>query len=214
MALGCDDKTFLLVAVGHDLEQQFAGLFVERDKPDFVQNQYPELYRQMQAYNENLVLSAQANLNTKLAYEQPSFELSEYGVKDDTAAYIEIPAVGVVLPVYLGAGEENMKRGAVHLSETSLPLGGANTNCVIAAHRNYPNAELFTDLVDVEPGDEVIITNLWTTLTYRVVETATIYEDEVDKLLIQDGKDMLSLFTCTYTGERRDRFVVYCERAG
>ncbi|MDD3338412.1 MAG: class C sortase [Lachnospiraceae bacterium] len=173
---------------------------------------YLELYRKMQAYNSELYLNGQAELTDPWAYEQTSFQLTEYGFEENIIGYIEIPKIDVVLPIYLGASNANMKKGAAHLSQTSLPIGGKNTNSVICAHRGFSTATMFNHLVDLEEGNEVIITNLWYTMTYRVTETTTIQSDEVDKLIIQDGKELLTLFTCYYQSGRKDRFVVYCER--
>ncbi len=174
--------------------------------------QYPELYRMMQEYNAQLAATGQAGLTDPWAYEQASFDLSEYGLEEDIIGYIEIPKIDVVLPIYLGASPDNMTKGAAHLSQTSLPIGGEDTGCVICAHRNYSKAAQFTRLVELEADDEVIVTNLWYSMTYRVTDTTTILDDDIDSLKIQDGKDMLSLFTCYYNGDRKDRFVAFCER--
>ncbi len=173
---------------------------------------YLDLYRQMQAYNDELYSSGQSKLIDPWAYEQTSFNLTEYGFEEDVIGYIKIPKIDVVLPIYLGASEKNMKKGAVHLSQTSLPIGGENTNCVIAGHRGYYGATLFKNLVELEAGDEVTVTNLWYTMTYRVIDTTIIQAYEVDQLKIQPGRDMLSLFTCYFRPDRTDRFVAYCER--
>ena len=82
-------------------------------------------------------------------------------MEDNVAAVIEIPRMDVELPVYLGATRENMERGAVQLGQTSLPVGGVNTNCVIAAHRGYRGIPMFRDIEALRPGDEVIVHNFW-----------------------------------------------------
>lgn len=173
---------------------------------------YPELLKKMQAYNEKLYTDGQKELSDPWAYQQASFNLAEYGFDENVIGYIEVPKIKVVLPIYLGASEENMVKGAVHMSQTSLPIGGSNTNCVICAHRGYYGAEMFKNLVDLTEGDEVIVTNLWETMTYKVTDTTTILYNEADKLKIQDGKEMLTLFTCYDQSGRKDRFVLYCER--
>ena len=71
---------------------------------------------------------------------------------------------------------------------------------------------MFKYLVDVEEGDMVYLSNLWYTMSYKVTGTAAILDDDMDKLKIQEGRDLLSLFTCYYQGGRKDRFVVFCER--
>lgn len=118
------------------------------------------------------------------------------------------------MPIYLGASDDHLAAGAAQLSQTSLPIGGTNTNCVIAGHRGWRGADYFRYVPDLQIGDEIIITNLWETLTYTVVETDIIAPNDVDKILIQEGKDMLTLITChPYASGGKQRYVVYCERS-
>jgi sortase A len=99
------------------------------------------------------------------------------------------------------------------LSQTSLPIGGENTNCVLAAHRGYRGIPFWRDIEKIAIGDEVLVTNLWEQLTYQVTEIQIIYPNETDQILIQEGRDMLTLITChPYGGHGKYRYVVYCER--
>ena len=94
-----------------------------------------ELYRQMQAYNKRLYSEGQ-KLTDPFAYEQPSFDLKQFGLPDNIVGYLSIPKLGVQLPVYLGASRENLRKGAAHLSQTSLPIGGADTTLIPAEDEN------------------------------------------------------------------------------
>ena len=106
-----------------------------------------------------------------------------------------------------------MAEGAAHLSQTSLPIGGRNTNCVIAGHRGWNGADYFRYITELKPGDEVIITNLWETLTYRVTDTRIIMPNEVEQILIQEGRDMITLLTChPYASGGKQRFLIFCDR--
>ena len=118
----------------------------------------------------------------------------------------------VELPILLGANTENMKEGAVHLTETSYPVGGENTNCVLAAHRGSSRAAMFRDIEILEIGDEIIIRNFRETLTYRVAELRVISPTDVQELLIQPGRDLVTLITCHPYRHNDQRYVVYCER--
>ena len=138
--------------------------------------------------------------------------MSEYGVENEVVAMISIPAMDVELPVYLGASKENMAKGAVHLSRTSLPIGGNNSNTVIAAHRGYNGIPMFQYIENIKLKDKVYITNLWEKLTYQVTDIQVIEPDEVDRILIQEGKDMLTIFTCHPYTMNTYRYVVFCER--
>jgi len=88
-----------------------------------------------------------------------------------------------------------------------------NTNCVIAGHRGYSGAAYFRYVTELKPGDEVIITNLWETMTYVVTETKIIMPNEVDQILIQEGRDMITLLTChPYASGGKQRYLVFCDR--
>lgn len=107
-----------------------------------------------------------------------------------------------------------MSLGAAVLSETSMPIGGENTNCVISGHRGYSGAPYFRDIENLKIGSKVYITNPWDTLMYKVVKIDVINPDDVSSILIQEGKDMITLLTChPYMSHGKYRYVVYCERA-
>lgn len=174
---------------------------------------YAGLYEAMEAYNKRIYESGQTGLCDAWAYQVASFDLQAFGVEDGAIGVISIPAMDVELPIYLGASTDNMAKGAVHLSQTSLPIGGADTNCVIAAHRGWYGAPYFRYIDLLKIGDEVFVRNLWETLTYKVTDIRIINPDDVDQILIQPGKDMLTLLTChPYASGGRYRYVVYCER--
>ena len=175
---------------------------------------YPELLAAMQAYNERIFAEGQAGLVDAWSYEAPSFDLTEYGIEDDVIGVLSIPSINLQMPIYLGATYGHMAAGAAHLSQTSLPIGGVNTNCVIAGHRGWSGAPYFLNMDKVEVGDTVTVTNLWETLTYEVCETRVIEPNDIDAVLIQPGRDMLTLITChPYASGGRYRLVIYCERA-
>lgn len=174
---------------------------------------YPELLEATKSYNERIWEEKQAGLSDPWTYEQPSFSLSDFGLEDEIFGVIRIPKLDLELPIYLGATYQHMADGVAHLSQTSLPIGGRNTNCVIAGHRGWGGASYFRYITDLEPGDEVILTNLWNELRYTVVETRIIDPNDVEEILIQEGRELLTLLTChPYASGGRQRYVVYCER--
>jgi len=174
---------------------------------------YPELLAAMQAYNERIYNEGQSCLVDAQSYETPSFELSKYGISDEVIGVLTIPSINLEMPIYLGATYDHMASGAAHLSQTSLPIGGENTNCVIAGHRGWQGAPFFLNMDKVAVGDAVTVTNLWETLTYRVCEIRVIEPNDIDAVLIQPGRDMLTLITChPYASGGRYRLVIYCER--
>ena len=174
---------------------------------------YPELYQAMQEYNRQIYASGQSGLCDAWAYQKASFDLTSYDVEEGAIGVISIPAMDVELPIYLGATADNMAKGAVHLSQTSLPVGGINTNCVIAAHRGWYGAPYFRYIDVLTVGDEIHITTLWEELVYTVSEIKVIEPSDINQILIQDGRDMLTLLTChPYASGGRYRYVVYCDR--
>ena len=174
---------------------------------------YPELWADMVRYNETIYTQGQAGLSCQYDYQKPSFTLTQYGLADEVFGVISIPAMELEMPIFLGATEQHMADGAAHLSQTSLPIGGTNTNCVIAGHRGYNGASYFRYIDKLKVGDLVSVTNLWERLTYRVCEIKIIDPHDVTEILIQPGRELLTLLTChPYASGGRQRYVVYCER--
>ena len=202
--------------IHHFLEQ--VGTQLTEDNPELTDS--PELPREYQAlwdamvsYNDAIWEEKQAGLCDPWAYQQPSFTLGEYGLEEEVFGVISIPALNLEMPLYLGATASHMAEGAAHLSQTSLPIGGRNTNCVIAGHRGWNGADYFRYITELKPGDEVMITNLWETLTYRVTGTRIIMPNEVEQILIQEGRDMITLLTChPYASGGKQRFLIFCDR--
>ena len=174
---------------------------------------YPELWLDMKAYNEAIFREGQENLFNQSAYEAPSFLMLDYGLESETFGVISIPKLELEMPLFLGASKANMAKGAAIMGETSLPVGGCNTNCVIAGHRGWNGAAYFLYLNQLEKGDTVTVTNLWETLTYVVMETRNINPDEVDAIRIQPDREMLTLLTCHPPASGgKQRMLIFCER--
>ena len=174
---------------------------------------YQQLWEDMNVYNAAICASEQTGLSDETAYEVPSFTLADYGLDSEIFGVISIPKLSVEMPIYLGASYQHMADGAAHLTQTSLPIGGSNTNCVIAGHRGWRGAAFFLHITELEVGDEVFVTNLWETLSYRVVEIQIIDPNDIDAILIQEGRELLTLLTCyrVASGEKL-RYLVFCER--
>ena len=188
-------------------------VIIDSIKPEKVKP-YPELWEDMVRYNQNIAAQGQSGLSCAYDYQKASFRLVDYGLPDEIFGVLSIPAIDLEMPIYLGATEQHMADGAAHLSQTSLPIGGMDTNCVIAGHRGYSGASYFRYLDQLHVGDRVSVTNLWETLTYRVSEIRIIDPSDVEEILIQPGRELLTLLTChPYASGGRQRYVVYCERS-
>lgn len=165
------------------------------------------------AYNEENFLNGQADFRDAWDVTQSPINMKAF--KDGKFGYIKIPSMKVKLPLYIGATNKNMSLGAVVLGGTSLPIGGENTNSVIAGHRGYNGAPFFREIEKMKLGDKVYIRNAWETLTYKAVKIDVIKPDDSDKVKIQEGKDMITLMTChPYRSHGKMRYVVYCVRDG
>ena len=192
--------------------------FAEAKRAEKAQTSFsipcPELFQEMQLYNQRIYEERQSALKDSYSYAEPSFILSDYGIETETIAVLNIPALELSMPVYLGANEQNMAAGAAHMSNTSLPVGGNNTNCVIAGHRGYSGADYFKYLDKLKEGDSVQLVTLWNTLNYTVSEIQIIDPYAVEQILIQEGRDLLTLLTChPYASGGKYRYLVICERS-
>lgn len=197
-------------------ENDFGNIQISDDTKNITKkNKYnknlDKLYEDMKEYNRNLNKYGQQIVDA-FSYENPSFNLKKYGYKENIIGIIEIPKIKVKLPIYLGATEKNLYKGATHLSQTSLPLGEYNSNVVIAAHRGLVRNQMFRNIDKLVLKDEVKITTFWETLIYRVSEIKVISPTDSSQVLIQDGKDLVTLITCHPYRVNNQRYVVYCER--
>lgn len=169
------------------------------------------LYQKCGAYNRQIYEDGQSAFTDAWICTQPPVFLD--GVDHDEFGFIEIPSMDVKLPLYLGASDSNMAKGAAVLGETSVPIGGINTNSVIAGHRGYRGTPFFREIEKLPIGGSVYITNPWETLEYEVKDIDIISPNDSDAVKIQDGKDMVTLITChPYRSRGEYRYVVYCER--
>ena len=190
--------------------EEAAQTFLEDRKSE---QRYPELLADLQTYNRRIYNEKQSGLVDLEACEEPAADLTAYGIEDEIIGVLEIPAMELTMPVYLGASDTHLAAGAAVLGNTSAPIGGANTNCVIAGHRGWCGADYFRHIDRLEAGDTVTLTNLWETLTYTVADIQIIQPHEVEKIKIQSNRDLLTLLTChPYASGGKQRYVIYCER--
>ncbi len=125
---------------------------------------------------------------------------------------IRIPSIDVDLPIYHGTSEETLLKGAGHLEGTSLPVGGDSTRTVITAHRGLPEATLFNNLDQVKEGDTFTLEIFGEVLTYRVFSTQVVEPQDSQAVLVEPGRDLATLITCTPLGVNSHRILVTGER--
>lgn len=166
-----------------------------------------------QNFNELLAKNA-LNDEEKDEYNAAMSEYESILNYDDIMCTIEIPKINVDLPVYHDSTdrEEKLKKGCVHLANTSLPIGGASTHAVISAHSGYPEQVFFDELDKLQIGDTFKINVLNKTLTYKVCEINIVDPDDSSKLEIENGKDYVTLVTCYPYSINTHRLCVRGER--
>ena len=175
--------------------------------------EYTQLWLDMQSYNQAIFEEGQTGLSDPSAYEKASFCLTEYGMESEVFGVLSIPRLSIEMPIYLGASKQNMANGAAVMGQTSLPIGGSNTNCVLAGHRGWNGAAYFLYINQLEKGDIVTVTNLWETLTYEVVDKHIISPNDVEAIHIQPNRELLTLLTCHPPASGgKQRYLVFCER--
>lgn len=130
----------------------------------------------------------------------------------DIMARLEIPKISVDLPIYHGTTDEVLEVGAGHLEGSSLPVGGENTHSVITGHRGLPSSKLFTRLDELTEGDLFFIDVLGQKLAYRVRQIEVLTPEEAAEIQIEEGRDLVSLITCTPYGINTHRLVITGER--
>lgn len=168
------------------------------------------LYEDSIKYNENLQINQYSLLTNSLSYTKPALNLDEYGIFNKMYGYISAPTINMNLPIYLGADNVSMSCGAAHLTCTSLPIGGDSTNCVIAGHTGYIGRIFFDNIINLQIGDTVTVTNYWDKLNYKVINANVCNPTDVKDIYVVKGKDLLTLITCINGGS--DRYIVICER--
>lgn len=124
-------------------------------------------------------------------------------------AQLEIPIIGVQLPVFHTTSSESLSRGVGHMEGTSFPIGGKNTHAVLTGHSGLANARLFTDLEKVKIGDLFFITVLDSRLAYQVDKITMVLPHEIEELKIAEGTDCITLITCVPVAINTHRLLVH-----
>lgn len=122
--------------------------------------------------------------------------------------YVEIPTIDVTLPIAHGTEKDTLEDYVGHLKWSSLPVGGESTHSVISGHRGLPSSELFTNIDRLEIGDVFYIHVLGQTLEYWVDQINVVLPTDYTNLGIVEGRDYVTLMTCTPYGINSHRLLV------
>lgn len=121
---------------------------------------------------------------------------------------LSIPSIDVTLPIYHGTDSSVLVNGIGHFEQSSLPVGGSSTHAVLTGHRGLPSAMLLTRLDELKEGDVFLIRALGEVMTYEVDQIRVVEPEDVHDLVIEDGKDYVTLVTCTPYGVNTHRLLV------
>ena len=167
-----------------------------------------ELTAQREAAEQyNAMLSGAATI-TKGGASAPPLAYAQQLTVGGVMCYIDIPKIGVYLPVQHGTDAETLERTVGHVVGTSLPVGGSSTHAVLSAHSGLASSKLFSDIDQLAEGDTFYIHVLGDTLAYRVDAINTVLPTDTSLLQIEDGKEFVTLVTCTPFGVNTHRLLV------
>lgn len=189
---------------------------VEYDKAlNMDTSEIDALFAEAEAYNQSLlntvILTDPFDEEAYAAigeHYQETFNAGDNGL----IGFIDIPKINVYLPIYHGVSTEVLERGAGHLDNTAFPIGGPSTHSVISAHTAFPTETFFDYLTDMEEGDLFYIHVLNRTLTYQVDQIKVVLPDDTHDLYVQQGRDLVTLLTCTPYSVSTHRLLVRGER--
>lgn len=162
------------------------------------------------AYNRDLAGSQQQLTDgfDRLEIRDEQYESLLNPGGDGVMGYVEIPAIDVLLPIRHGTGVVALEQGAGHLIQSSLPVGGESTHAVLSAHTGLASKALFTDLDQLQEGDQFYLTVLDQKLAYQVCDIQVVLPTETEPLAIVEGEDLVTLVTCTPYGINSHRLLV------
>ena len=187
-----------------DVETTYTAVIADTDDAELTaQREAAEQY--------NAMLSGAATI-AKGGASAPPLPYAEQLTVGGVICYIDIPKINVYLPVQHGTGAETLEKSVGHVVGTSLPVGGSSTHAVLSAHSGMASSKLFSDIDQLTEGDTFYIHVLGDTLAYKVDAIHTVLPTDTSLLQIEDGKDYVTLVTCTPFGVNTHRLLVRGQR--
>ena len=122
---------------------------------DMNTEEYGKILDAAHAYNERL---AENGINWVMSDEERQSYEEQLNVSGNgVMGYIKIQKIDVTLPIYHGTDESVLQSSIGHLEQSSLPVGGESTHCLLSGHRGLPSARLFTDLDKLKEGGDIFV---------------------------------------------------------
>lgn len=182
-----------------DVETTYTAVIADTDDAELTAQR--EAAEQYNAMLSGAAIAEGGASAPPLAYAQ---QLTVGGVM----AYVDIPKINVYLPVQHGTGAETLEKSVGHVVGTSLPVGGSSTHAVLSAHSGMASSKLFSDIDQLATGDVFYIHVLGEVLAYEVDAIHTVLPTDTRLLQIEEGKDYVTLVTCTPFGINTHRLLV------
>lgn len=178
-----------------------------------TEEDYTDVFSACDAYNADLIGGEVPDVFSVHTDEASPEYMALLNMEDDgIMGSIEIPKIGVKLPIYHTTFDDVLQNGVGHMEGSSLPVGGGSTHCVLAGHRGLPSAKLFTDLDQIREGDFFSLHVLNRTMFYQVDQILIVEPAETGSLAIEEGEDYVTLVTCTPYGINTHRMLVRGKR--
>jgi len=196
-----------------DSEQSYVVQQYDDTLEKMTAQQMKEEWKRARAYNSALSTNV---LYDPFASGQEDMDKEYLSLLDidgnGVMCHIKIPKIRVDLPVFHGTSLNTLEKGVGHLEGSSLPVGGAGTHSVLTGHTGLNSVKMFTDLVELETGDEFYIYTLDQVLAYRIDNIIVVEPEDVASLQPAEGKDYVTLITCTPYGVNSHRLLMRGER--
>ena len=215
---------FLLLALGVTLYPLISNIVGEKYR-SMVESRYDKAVEQLNtmeliaekekavAYNKTLQSGTENAFSREALAEAEESYWHLLNVRSDgIMGYIQIPKIGVELPIYHGTAEETLDKGVGHLLGTSMPVGGIGTHCVLTGHSGLAGTRMFSDLDQLKAGDVFYVRVLDETHAYMILDINTVLPEDTSKLEIDPQRESVTLVTCTPFGVNTHRLLVRGER--
>ena len=183
-----------------DVETTYTAVIADTDDAELT-------VQREAAQQHNAMLSGAATI-TEGGASAPPLAYAQQLTVGSVMCYVDIPKIGVYLPVEHGTSADTLEKSVGHVVGMSLPVGGASTHAVLSAHSGMASSKLFSDIDQLAEGDIFYIHVLGDTLAYQVDNIATVLPTDTGLLQIEGGKDLVTLVTCTPFGVNTHRLLV------
>lgn len=179
---------------------------------DIDKTDYDDIIRDIQKYNSDLRKRSHQIVTNAEYLPDESYESLMNLTNNGMMGYLEIPKIDITEPIYHYCNDESLRKGVGHMHGSSLPIGDTGAHVILSGHRGVPSQKFFSDLDRMDVGDKFYIHVMNELLVYRVYSVRTVYPAEVDNLVIEEDRDLVTLVTCTPYGINTMRLLVMGER--